>query len=540
MNRPHSTDLETLSSRAEPKNEKLPLSDELFLSEIDENHEDWVAMGRLRSEVYVYNCHFLEEDVIDENGAEFDEYDKYSKHFIAKNEHGDVVGTIRVVSRNEDDMLPSEYMFDKKIPEVSREISRIMVDPNFPTEQKPLLSLLLMRAALKETDISDDLVCAVVESKFQRYLSGIVGIGTTELAPAKMIDEYNTENMLVAIHPRRITSQVHERDAKPRMRGFPEKLAPAFEQNSSERGLGRVALNKLFGPNLEQFDRSMGFMNMQELSHLLNSTVSIAGAGGDGGELAVTLAQMGVGKFRLADPEVFEVGNLNRQTGASYNTLGRNKAEVIGEMIRDINPYADVCVYKDGVNQSNISEFVYGSNLVVDETEYSTPEIGVLIAREARQNDLPVLMAMNVGYGSYVTSFDPSGMSFEKYFGLNCTMPIDEIREQNIPISRWVPHIPSYVDMTIFKQVADEKVKTPSVSPGVKMAAADASVQAMAHLLKDISPEREHWIRYAPHGRSFDAIDGMHDIRYPRIHFARTALKAYARTQLGLNPKAGY
>ena len=518
----------------------IGLGDNFFLSEATPGTDDWLAMGRLRSEVYVYNCHFLGEDAIDENGAEYDEYDEFSKHFIAKNEIGEVVGTVRVVSRDAEGLLPGERLFDASLPEVAHEISRIMVTPDYPVAQKPLLSMLLMRAALKETDTSDAKVCAVVEENFRRYLSNIIGIETTEVAPRRMIEEYNTENILVTMHPRRITSQVHSRDDRPRLRGFPEKLAPAFEQNATERGLGRVSLSSLMGPNFEQFNRNLGFMNYEELIHLSGASVAIAGVGGDGGELAITLAQMGVGNFRLADPEVFEVGNLNRQAGASYKTLGRNKADVIAEQIKDINPYAQVAIYTEGVNEDNISEFIAGSNLVIDETEFTTPEIGTMIAREARGNNLPVLMAMNVGFGSYVTSFSPDGVSFEKYLGLSEKMTLEEIKNTEVPIYRWVPHVPSYSDMNIFAKVASGSVSTPSVAPGVKMAAADASVQAMAHLLKDITPQRESWIRYAPKGRSFDAIDGVHNVRSPRLHFGRTALKALMRTHLKINPPAGY
>lgn len=292
--------------------------------------------------------------------------------------------------------------------------------------------------------------------------------------------------------------------------------------------------------NLEQFNRNLGFINHEEQVHLLDSKVALAGAGGDGGELAITLAQMGVGKFHLADPEVFEVGNLNRQTGASYKTLGLNKAQVIAEQIKDINPQAEVTVFDAGVNEENIQEFIDGSNLVIDETEFTTPEIGVLIAREARHNSVAVLMAMNVGFGAYVTSFAPSGISFEKYLGLDENMPLEQIKEQIVPLYRWVPHMPSYIDTTILNKVAAGDVKTPSVSAGVKMAAADASVQAIAHLLKDISPQRKNWIRYAPHGRSCDAVDGVHEVRYPKLHFVRTLAKAHLRTHLGLNSRAGY
>ncbi len=293
-------------------------------------------------------------------------------------------------------------------------------------------------------------------------------------------------------------------------------------------------------PNPNQFNRNLGFISRVEHEHLQQSTVAIAGVGGDGGELAVTLAQLGIGNFRLADPEVFEIDNLNRQAGATFDTLGKNKAEVIASMIFAVNPQAQVAVFIEGITPGNVQTFVVGADLVVDETEFTKHELGVMLARAARKEKLPVLMTLNIGFGAYTTSFAPDGKKFEEYLGLDPNADLDEIAKANVPLYRWVPHIPSYADTNIFKAIEDRDIPTPTVSPGVKMAAAYASVQALAHLLQQISPERQHWICYAPHGTSIDAIDGRINVRFPRAHFFASFAVAALRTKLGKNPRAGY
>lgn len=536
--------VEQITSSPYPRPEKLTLQlDDVSISVVTpENKALWSEMGLLRTRVYIEERGFLDESAKDETGAEFDEYDAQSRHFIAHTDDGEVIGTVRVVGRSNAMRLPAEDLFDQELPEGAREISRFMVDPRLPREQCPLISMALMRAALKETSDTDDKVYAVVEKEFHAYLQNFVGIELEDITDLQMIEEYHSNNQLIAMHPRRITSQIHARDKRgPRpLRMLPDRLAPFFEQNATTKGLGRIAAQSAAQPSPEQYDRNLGFINQREHERLQESTVAIAGVGGDGGELAVTLAQLGVGKFRLADPEIFEVNNLNRQTGASYETLGRNKAEVIAAMIHAINPYSDVQIYPQGVNEANIAEFIQGSNLVIDETEFTQHEIGVMIARQARQEKLPVLMALNVGFGSYVTSFDPNGKTFEKYFGLDEKMPLADIAKQKVPLSKWIPHIPSYADMTIFAQVAAGKVPTPTVSSGVKMAAGDASAQALAHLLSPISPERSKWIRFAPHGKSIDAIDGTTIVKHPRLHFYKTLAHAALRTHFKMNPRAGY
>jgi tRNA A37 threonylcarbamoyladenosine dehydratase len=62
---------------------------------------------------------------------------------------------------------------------------------------------------------------------------------------------------------------------------------------------------------------------------LAKSIVAIAGAGTDGGLLAERLVRTGVGEIRLADPDTFNVTNLNRQFGADQRTRGQDKTSVL-------------------------------------------------------------------------------------------------------------------------------------------------------------------------------------------------------------------
>lgn len=509
---------------------------------IDKEDSDlWLKMGKLRAKVYVEERLFLEPEVLDENGAEFDEYDEKADHFVSLNDQGDVIGTIRIIHRPENDKLPSEKIFGVDLPNGSREVSRIMVDCRVPRKLQSMVTMSLLRAAIKAAPEDEDEAYAIIEPPMFRYLDAVVGVKLQTVAEPRYIEEYNSINQVVSMRPHEMTSQIHNRDKSKRPPlGFPEKLAPFFEQNATKAGLGRVALSAIGCPSPEQFDRNLGFLSQAEHEHLQESTVAIAGAGGDGGELAITLAQLGVGRFRIADPEVFEVNNLNRQAGASFNTIGKNKASVIAEIIQDINPYADVKVFTDGVTTENVEDFVKGSDLVIDETEFTHHELGVMIARTARANNLPVLMTLNIGFGSYTTSFAPNGKTFESYFGLNPKASLEEIAKETIPLSRWVPHIPSYADINNFKKVAAQEVPTPSVSTGVKVGVAEASTQAIAHLLKTVSPQRKKWIYYAPHGKSIDLIDGVEKIRFPQVHFWKTIAIAALRTKLGKNPPAGY
>jgi len=504
----------------------------------------WLKMGQLRGEVYIAH-NYIGVDELNDQAAEFDDNDERSEHFVAVSDDNEVIGTVRVISRGDSELLlPSEEVFLHELPPTAQEISRLIHREDLSATAGLLVSLSLMRAALKTTTETSEKVYAVLEHKLYRQLHTHIGIKLTTLGEPLVMEKYNdTINLLVEMQPPLITSQVHERDVRVRARverhaALSESIlgkpfAPFFERDVATKGLGRVMLSDLTSPNPAQFERNAPFVSKEEQEKLWNSTVAIAGAGGDGGQLAIALANLGVRNFKLADPERFGVENLNRQAGASYATIGHNKAEVIANLLRDLG--ATVKVYKDGINESNVDDFVAGSDLIADETEFTMPELGVMLARRARHHNVPAIMAMNVGFGSYTTSFSPKGMTFEAYLGLDPDMPLDEIANQEVSLAKWAPHIPSYANTNLLMDVQKGIISAPTVVPGVLIAAGDATTQAFAHLVSDINPSREKWIRWAPHGKAIDAIDGMMNIKSRAIHFPVSVAIAAFRTKFGKN-----
>ena len=131
--------------------------------------------------------------------------------------------------------------------------------------------------------------------------------------------------------------------------------------------------------NPDRFDRNLGFMSEIEQEKLHESSVAIAGAGGDGGMLAVELARMGVGEIRLADPDTFETENINRQAVCTDETIGVNKSEAVGDYIQKINPDAKVIVQSRGITPDNVGEFVEGIVAVVGEGRVAPVEVERLV-----------------------------------------------------------------------------------------------------------------------------------------------------------------
>ena len=87
----------------------------------------------------------------------------------------------------------------------------------------------------------------------------------------------------------------------------------------------------------EEFSRSEAFFGREAMLKLRASRVALFGIGGVGGWCAETLARSGVGAIDLYDGDVVSPSNINRQIVALHSTLGRQKAEVMAERVRDIN-----------------------------------------------------------------------------------------------------------------------------------------------------------------------------------------------------------
>lgn len=96
----------------------------------------------------------------------------------------------------------------------------------------------------------------------------------------------------------------------------------------------------------EQFDRTELVIGEKGIGRLSSASVIILGVGGVGSYTAEGLARAGIGKITLVDRDTVDVTNINRQLPALHSTVGRLKAEVMAERIRDINPQCDVTAVK--------------------------------------------------------------------------------------------------------------------------------------------------------------------------------------------------
>lgn len=165
-------------------------------------------------------------------------------------------------------------------------------------------------------------------------------------------------------------------------------------------------------------DRYQGLLTSEQLAQLAGAVVCGAGAGGVGGSTYTALARLGCCSFRIADCGSFDASNANRQVGCDSTTIGQNKADVVSQLIRDINPAADVTSYPDGVTLENLDDFLSGASIVIDGIDLYALPIKKALYDAARARELTVISTPILAFGAALAIFDPiTGPTFDEHFG---------------------------------------------------------------------------------------------------------------------------
>ena len=112
-------------------------------------------------------------------------------------------------------------------------------------------------------------------------------------------------------------------------------------------------------PEREVLRSMIASRNSPELNLALSKAViGVAGLGGLGSNIALSLARVGVKKLVLADFDVVEPSNLNRQQ-YFVRHIGMKKTQALKELINDVNPFVEVETHDIFLDEKNVAS-VFG------------------------------------------------------------------------------------------------------------------------------------------------------------------------------------
>lgn len=116
----------------------------------------------------------------------------------------------------------------------------------------------------------------------------------------------------------------------------------------------------------KRYHRQIDTVGTEGQEKLKNARILLAGAGGLGTAAATYLTVAGIGFIRVADCDVIEESNLNRQILHWQADLGRQKTQSVAEKLRQMNPYVHVDTVTQRIDESNIQALTVDVDLIVD------------------------------------------------------------------------------------------------------------------------------------------------------------------------------
>jgi hypothetical protein len=217
-----------------------------------------------------------------------------------------------------------------------------------------------------------------------------------------------------------------------------------------------IARNQLLiSPELQQRLRSSRFL--------------VAGCGAIGSSAVEPLVRVGAEKIVVAEPDAYDLSNLNRQL-ARLEDVGVNKAVAVARQMRAISPYARIEVLSRGITAENVDYALNGTELVfdgVDVTGIAPLRAKFLLHSAARAKGIPVISGYDIAglqllvvyrYDDPRTKLLHGAVTIEDFDGPREFRPVDFLFKV-IPL-RYVPY---EIFPAIRKMLAGEEFGFPQV-----------------------------------------------------------------------------
>jgi adenylyltransferase/sulfurtransferase len=151
-------------------------------------------------------------------------------------------------------------------------------------------------------------------------------------------------------------------------------------------------------------------VGMDGQKRLKNAKVLCVGAGGLGSPALMYLAAAGVGTLGIVEFDTVDESNLQRQIIHGQSDIGRSKAVSARESVLEINPYVNVIVHDERLDNDNVLEIFAGYDLIVDGTDN--------FATRYMVNDAAVILRKPYVWGS-IYRFEGQASVFWDEYGPN-------------------------------------------------------------------------------------------------------------------------
>ena len=162
-------------------------------------------------------------------------------------------------------------------------------------------------------------------------------------------------------------------------------------------------------------------VDIEGQERLLASRALIVGAGGLGSPVALYLAAAGVGQLTIADADVVEISNLQRQIAHQEQDLGRNKAHSAAESATALNARCRVNAIERHLDAEGLVEAARDADVILDCTDRFSSRYAINEASVAA--GVPLVSGAAIRFSGQLAVFDPRN---EKSPCYACLYPPDD------------------------------------------------------------------------------------------------------------------
>ena len=161
-----------------------------------------------------------------------------------------------------------------------------------------------------------------------------------------------------------------------------------------------------------------------DMESIMNTTITVVGAGGLGSPALRLLTAIGFGKIRIIDRDIVELSNIQRQTIYNTQDIGEPKVEAASTNLKMVNPNVEFDPLCVSIREENAQDLLRGTDIILDGLDSFKARRAV--NRASQELKVPYIFAGAVEYYANLSTFVPG-----KTGCLNCVMGDAEDNPEN-------------------------------------------------------------------------------------------------------------
>lgn len=137
----------------------------------------------------------------------------------------------------------------------------------------------------------------------------------------------------------------------------------------------------------------------------------LIGGCGIGSYIAECLLRMGFENLTIADGDIVELSNLNRQNYTNKD-IGVKKVIALQDRLQTINPEAKITVFPEFINKDNLYDIGVNHQVAINALDFSS-DIPFVFDQYMTERNIPVVHPYNLGWAGFLTVLPPEGLNLQ-------------------------------------------------------------------------------------------------------------------------------